>query len=317
MSAYVHSEVVLPALKTKNVEKVLYNRMTYISLQAKRRTTIRTMIVAIGRASRFSPNSVDRDSAILYSVAKALIQLGYDVTTKSEEDEVLPRGEQVYLSMGRYARTLQHLAKEEADGAVVINTSACVALCCHRQRLFDVLRDGGVPVPSSEGDDGYWLKRGDGCAEAAGDVRYAADKQSMVATKKAMEDEGIRDIVVQAHVKGDLVKFYGVRGTEFFSLFYPGDDGLTKFGDESRNGKPHHYLFNPAALRGEVEKAASIAGIDVYGGDGIVRADGTFCLIDLNDWPSFSRCREDAAAAIAQLAVARLKEQAVLQDCLD
>ena len=40
-------------------------------------------------------------------------------------------------------------------------------------------------------------------------------------------------------------------------------------------------------------------GIVTYGGDAIVRADGSFCIIDFNDWPSFSRCRDEAADAIA------------------
>ena len=35
--------------------------------------------------------------------------------------------------------------------------------------------------------------------------------------------------------------------------------------------------------------------------EAIVRADGSFCVIDFNDWPSFSRCREEAAEAIASL----------------
>ena len=47
------------------------------------------------------------------------------------------------------------------------------------------------------------------------------------------------------------------------------------------------------------QEEIAAAGLDVYGGDCIVREDGTFCIIDLNDWPSFSRCREEAAKAIA------------------
>jgi len=55
-------------------------------------------------------------------------------------------------------------------------------------------------------------------------------------------------------------------------------------------------------LRQKAEKVAQTIGITAYGGDAIVRADGTFCIIDFNDWPSFSRCREDAAKAIAEAA---------------
>jgi hypothetical protein len=46
------------------------------------------------------------------------------------------------------------------------------------------------------------------------------------------------------------------------------------------------------------DEAAKILQIPVYGGDCIVSADGSFKIIDFNDWPSFSSCREDAARAI-------------------
>ena len=94
--------------------------------------------------------------------------------------------------------------------------------------------------------------------------------------------------------------------TGFFRFFYPGDDGQWKFGDERRNGRPCHYRFSAPGLRAMAERAASIAGTDVYGGDCIVRADGSVCIIDFNDWPSFSRCRDEAAEAIAGLVEARM-----------
>ena len=55
-------------------------------------------------------------------------------------------------------------------------------------------------------------------------------------------------------------------------------------------------------------RLAGLLGLEVYGGDCIVRQDGTFAIIDFNDWPSFSRCRNDAAKAIASLACAGTKE---------
>ena len=91
--------------------------------------------------------------------------------------------------------------------------------------------------------------------------------------------------MVTAHVMGDLVKFYGVRGTDFFRTYYPGDDGVSKFGDERVNGKPAHYEFDTAHLKADAEKAASLINIDIYGGDCIVREDGSYAIIDFNDWP--------------------------------
>ena len=79
------------------------------------------------------------------------------------------------------------------------------------------------------------------------------------------------------------------------------DDGNTKFRDEEHNGSACHFPFELSAVQADAEHLAEAVGIKVYGGDCIVRSDGSFCFIDFNDWPSFSRCREEAAEAIASL----------------
>lgn len=118
-----------------------------------------------------------------------------------------------------------------------------------------------------------------------------------------MQRRGITDYVVSAHVVGDLVKFYGVGQGRFFRYYYPTDDGQSKFGNECHNGVACHYPFSEEVLRQEVERLAAATGASIYGGDAIVRADGSFCLIDFNDWPSFSRCREEAADVVTELVV--------------
>lgn len=271
------------------------------------------MILAIGRAERYSPNCVDKDAAILEGVSQLLIHEGYDVRTVDEESAWPVGVAFAYISMGRRPETLARLALEERRGAVVVNSAESVRLCCNRKILTERLRMGGVPMPEEHGSFGYWLKRGDGVAEKAGDVRFAANEEEKAAIEKQMRMDGVKEIVVQAHVRGDLVKFYGVRASRFFRTFYPGDDGQSKFGDEQRNGVPRHYLFSVEALRTAAEKAAELSGVDVYGGDCIVLPDGSFRIIDFNDWPSFSRCRQEASAAIAKHVVARLQAQSRLE----
>jgi hypothetical protein len=63
----------------------------------------------------------------------------------------------------------------------------------------------------------------------------------------------------------------------------------------------HHYRFDLSNLQLQAEKLSTAVGIHVYGGDCIVRADGSWCIIDFNDWPSFSRCRVEASEAISTL----------------
>ena len=59
--------------------------------------------------------------------------------------------------------------------------------------------------------------------------------------------------------------------------------------------------FDEEDLQRKADLLAGAVGIDIYGGDCVVKANGTYCIIDFNDWPSFSRCREEAADAIVAL----------------
>ena len=261
----------------------------------------------IQRAEQFSPNSVEKDLAILEAVAERLRQKGHEIFTVPEDD---PRGQgntwgssllvlpQCIFSMSRLPATLYWL--KTFHGIPIINSPEGVENCT-RSTLETIMTQIGTPMPPKEGQDGYWLKRGDAAAQSKDDVVFAADSEALKQAITTMQQRGITSYTVSAHVKGDLVKFYGVCDTGFFRYFYPTDDGKTKFEDEHRNGPAHHYPFDAGLLQNEAERLAEAVGIKVYGGDAIVRADGSFCLIDFNDWPSFSRCREEAAEAIASL----------------
>lgn len=259
-------------------------------------------ILAIRRGERYSPNSVGKDAAILEDVSRTLRSMGMAVDVASEEecrkDSLVHH--YVYMSMGRNPKTLEWLKERERQGATVINSSESVGLCCQRAKLNDTLRQLGIPLPyDGMGEKGCWVKRGDGVAETKEDVRFAANASEMEKAMETMKANGASSVVIQAHEDGDLVKFYGVTGADFFKTYYQGDDGITKFGDEERNGKPQHYRYNARELRHTIETAAVAIGTEVYGGDCIIRPDGSFCIIDFNDWPSFSRCRTEAAKAIA------------------
>ena len=56
-------------------------------------------------------------------------------------------------------------------------------------------------------------------------------------------------------------------------------------------------------MKKTVDRLATTIGVIVYGGDAIVRSDGSFVIIDFNDWPTFSPCREEAARKIATLPI--------------
>lgn len=238
-------------------------------------------VLTILRAEQFSPHAVEKDRAIMAAVAERLQTAGCQVTMVGEDHLPTDGDYSLILSMGRRQETLRWLSDRQVP---VINAPQGVARCS-RRRLAEVMRSAGIPMPPDEGPDGYWLKRGDvaGSIDDA-DVCYAADRQQLEQLKTDFCRRGISDYTVSSHVRGREVKFYGV-GTRFFRC-YDAKGGA----DISVDG------LTTAALA-----LSSTVGVSVFGGDCIVRPDGTFCIIDFNDWSSFARCREEAADAIAAL----------------
>lgn len=54
------------------------------------------------------------------------------------------------------------------------------------------------------------------------------------------------------------------------------------------------------AMHTAATQVARQSEFSIYGGDAILREDGTFVFIDFNDFPSFSACLPEASAAIVQ-----------------
>lgn len=255
-------------------------------------------VLKVYRAERFSPNSVDRDRAIIDTVGNILADKGFAVTGISEDNLNRNHEADVYLTMARSRHALAILKEKEAEGRQVINRPDSIS-ACRRSTTDRLMRDNGLPAAPLTSENGYWIKRGDEAAQSKDDVIFAANETEKENTIRLFKARGITDIVITANVKGDVVKFYGVRGTGFFKTFYADNDKYSKFGDEQLNGVPQHYSFNIDNMQNDAEQLAVLTGTDVYGGDCIVRADGSYVIIDFNDWPSFARCREEAAKAIA------------------
>ena len=277
-------------------------------------------ILGISRSPRFSPNSADRDNAIFSAVASRLMHIGHEVSVIAEDVFVAVDLEEfdAVFSMARGADVVRQLCEAAAAGKPVLNAPDAL-LKASRAALTACFQEHGIPQPRSlclatDSPDvpsgisfPLWLKRGDACAQSAADVCFIEDAEAL---RRALAEFHARDIetaVACEHAEGDLVKFYGVEGTDFFHFLYPTEgEGFSKFGLEARNGVPHHFPFDAAQLKRIADRAASVSGLTVYGGDAIVRADGGILIIDFNDWPSFSPCRRPAAKAIAKRLVKSL-----------
>lgn len=268
-------------------------------------------LIAVRRDERFSPNSVEKDRLILEAACmktcRQAEEQGEPCAWRWVDEAELTAADEadLYLSMARLPEALQVLEGFEQQGRRIINSPQGVKNC-RRSHIERVMRENGIPAPFAYRDEQdvdapCWLKRGDAAAQSKDDVVFCKDKKALQQAIEAFKERGISDYVVSQHVEGDVVKFYGVNA-DFFRYFYPTDDGQTKFGDEkAHNGPTHHYPFDAARLQSEVERLARILQVEVYGGDAIVDSEGRFYIIDFNDWPSFSRCRDEASTAISML----------------
>ena len=263
----------------------------------------------IQRALCYSPNSEEKDLAVLQEVGSLLEDATiiseddfvgrfstYNQSVSSESVDFVNVNSQI-ISMARSPKALDSLEQLEQSGIQVLNPSVGV-WACQRSNVDKVMRENYLPLPPDKGDDGYWVKRADTAAQSKEDVCFCHDWSEVEKIKSTFMQRGITDVVTQAHVKGDVVKFYGVEGTGFFRYYYSGDDTETKFGDEERNGKPQYYSFSSSNLQADAEKLACLLQTPIYGGDAIIQEDGSYVIIDFNDFPSFSKCRKEAAKAI-------------------
>ena len=269
-------------------------------------------VICVYRSHRFSPNMVDNDARILNAVADRLQQRGYRVRRVHEEQlgETIAEMPDIVYTMGREDCTLGILQEWESQGTTLVVNSSSGIRNCERKRFTQILTDEDVPFPESRvfcSSDSVswdlfpcWLKKGEGYAEVAEDVMYVQNYEALEEGVEQMKERGIETLVISQHLEGDLIKCYGVKDTPFFYWHYA-SDGHSKFGFERMNGKEQGYAFSEVQLQRICNHAATVLGIDVYGGDCVIDKNGTIRMIDINDWPSFSCCREQAAETIIRL----------------
>ena len=260
----------------------------------------------IFRERAHSPGRENDDTEILRLTGKHLEARGYQVDLKDPEDVSGPiagRPRAIFLMCER-EEVLAQLAAWERDGIRIVNSPAAV-LATYRERMIAQFDEAGVPFVKSRlvATPGrhpgapalpVWVKRGDVHNTQEGDVVFAETEGAVEDALGRFHARGIARAMLQPHVAGDLIKFYGVGpgggpdgGPPWFRWFYHKDQTLA--------GHP----LDPQQLARLARRAAGALGLEVYGGDAIATADGGLVLLDLNAWPSFALYREEAASAIA------------------
>jgi Glutathione synthase/Ribosomal protein S6 modification enzyme (glutaminyl transferase) len=271
-------------------------------------------LAGVRRGNLYSPNHIGNDAAIFQLTVDYLKKMDCEVIEYSENEfqEAETIEAEIIFNMARDTRSIRKLQQLESSGKKVVNSGWGIENCT-REKMTRLILENQIPHPKSiiistdavlpdnigELGSHCWIKRGDFHAIHFEDVTYAKIGEEAQGILKEYALRGIPSAVINEHLYGDLIKFYGVEGTGFFHWFYPNDLNHSKFGLEKINGKAKGIPFDQEELKSICSKAAKALNIHIYGGDCIVDPDGTIRLIDFNDWPSFAPCRTAAAPHIA------------------
>lgn len=275
-------------------------------------------LLGISRDSVYSPGRESADSALFQGVADRLAAMGNSVRTVTEREfcTMVRSGNVVewdgIFHMCRSAETLELLSGLDIP---CVNTVRSVRNC--QRTLQDrIFHKSGVSVPdscicnTSDGPGDWsawpcWLKRGDSHSVLQSDVILVHNRAECSAQMAQMASRGISDCLIQKNIQGTLVKVYGVTGEWVLDCRVVTGE-KDKFGNVVEHGSQGtgiKDILNTGALNELIRMAAVAVECDVFGADVIVDGNGNLTIIDFNDWPSFSSCRERAAIAISEMLV--------------
>ena len=269
----------------------------------------------IYRELAHSPGRIDDDAAIMKRVGEALAARGFTVEFLAADaaEAALEEPCANIFAMCEGGELLSRLKSANRAGTIVVNSPGAIGNTS-RHRMVElfarhrvsaprsriVATDASTPPPAAS----VWVKRYDFHATQSDDVMYAASEDGWRQALNRFARRGIPFAVAQEHIPGDLVKFYGVghdaadtSGLSWFEWFYHRDKGMMGYG------------FDVARLRHVALHAASALGVEIFGGDAIIRPDGEPVIIDLNAWPSYAPHRDRAAQAIAEYLTERFRRR--------
>jgi hypothetical protein len=267
------------------------------------------MVKCLGilRELQNSPNRESDDALILKAVMENLELQRVDVTLMTPEDAdkaELDQWDMIVPMCETSARLSRLDALARPGGPLIINPASSV-FNCYRTRMIPLFeKTPDLVFPPTEIhkvaskpriDGGVWLKRGDVHNTCSHDVVFARDQADADDILNDFEKREITDVVVQKHIDGDLIKFYGVGPGQWFTWFYHDPASARRLSFELED------------LAFQAETAARAVSLEVFGGDAIVSPEGPIYIIDINSWPSFARVRAEAAVQIARRLRARLR----------
>lgn len=286
-------------------------------------------ILAISRDPIYSPNNEKKDAAIWNGVLERLRARGWKIDEISEEELAgmsVKECKNRYSKIVHMARRMRSLMRIEKLNIPTFNKAHAVrTVAKSREATLLRLQQKGLPVPAwwaydPEEDEMFvcdlnlqnllpgWVKamREDGAKPQ--DVSFVQTPLEADSHILQLSAERVPDIIVMQHIEGDLIKCYVVLDENpdgeirLLRWFRPQEIGYSKFGEaESHNTPPSNNTIDETELAQLARAIGQTLDLQIFGFDAIIKSDDSINIVDVNDWPSFSCCQEEAADAIASV----------------
>lgn len=282
-------------------------------------------ILCISRNQSYSPNSSEKDLNIFNSICENLKKQGFCVERRDENEFIrdinellrdinLEKAPLFVLNMARNPQVIELLEKWGNKGSIIINSpKGCKN--CYREMMINLLNENSIPMPqtiivdtektiqeiksSIKGnwieENNFWIKRADFQTIEENDVIRPKTFIEADSILRNYSKRNIKKAIISKHIEGSVVKFYGVRNTSFFYWLYPKEDKFNNIINHSFNNP-----FNEKELKKIANNGANCLELDIYSGDAIIDNNMNIKIIDFNDFPSFSSCKDEAAEIIAK-----------------
>ena len=271
--------------------------------------------IGVFREAEHSPDRVEDDELILRAVAARL-----EESSENDVKLVFPAGladidfiPDLIFYMAEEAPVLSQLQDFATKGTLLVNSVNGVKNTFRKEMTRALSPLPFVPetvITSSSADSvefetPAWVKRGDYHAIEKDDVLFAQDRSELNKVLDSFRKRGIEKVVIQRHIPGDLIKFYGVRSND------SGEEGVTRWFHwfYHKDQELNNYTFSENELEKLCESAASCLHLEIFGGDAIVTEQGEIFIIDVNAWPSFALFRDTASRHIADHIVAKVNNR--------
>ena len=292
-------------------------------------SSFKKKILFIARDPRFSPNNVEKDACILNKVAQIVREKRQDleISLISEEELSTISSLKVYSCIiGMYRRNSSILKivsekRSRKDSFITFNdVYGLYYINVSRKEIFEKLIENGVTIPLLHDEISQifpplWIKANRSDCVAKGDVAFCATKEDALTTLVKFEKEDVpkQNILFMKHLHGDLIKVYVVvdknSNINFLRWFYPQEERYSKFGQEILNDPLQYYNFDEEKLSDISKIIEKIVNLQFFGFDAIVTKEGEIQVIDINDWPSYSKYQDEAADAIATTILSDIEAQ--------